>query len=528
MLILDTTLRDGEQTPGISLTVDQKIIIAQALDELGVDVIEAGTAIAGKDEFRAIKEISNAGLDAEICSFARIKEIDVDAVANADADSVFMVAPSSDIHIQTKFPGRDRSYVVDMSVKVVEYAKERGLIVEFGAEDSSRADLRFVKDLFSAVLDAGADRLTFTDTVGVLTPERAEAVMRDLTSEFDVPIAFHGHNDFGLATANTLFAVKGGAREIHVTVNGLGERAGNAPLEEVILALEVFYGIKTNIKKNKIYEVSKLVEALTRFPIALNKPIVGYNAFMHESGIHTSALLKNSKSYEPIDPGVIGRRRAIVHGKHSGKASIMRLIEELGYKADDEQVKEIMKRIKEIEGEGRKVMGSDLIKIIEDVLRIEKDRKIILKGLNVVCGKSGTSPHASIKICLNGVDVEATALGKGPFDASVRALKNALKYYAEKTGDGVVGGLVNAKLVNYKANAIIDDKAVEYIERLVRGNPNISNLIERINVMTGTDAPVDVIVQLEKDEKVVTAIGRSTDIIHASVEAYIECLNKLI
>ncbi len=526
--ILDTTLRDGEQTPGISLTVEQKLVIAQALDELGVDIIEAGTAIAGEEEFRAIKEIANAGLNAEVCSFARIKDIDIDAVANADADSVFMVAPSSDIHIQTKFPGKSRDDVVEMSVKAVEYAKERGLIVEFGAEDSSRADINFVKELFRAVVDAGADRLTFTDTVGVLTPERTEAIMRDLASEFDSPIAFHGHNDFGLATANTIFAVKGGAKEIHVTMNGLGERAGNAPLEEVVLALEVFYGIKTNIRKERIYETSKLVEALTRFPIALNKPIVGYNVFMHESGIHTSALLRNARAYEPIEPEMIGRKRAIVHGKHSGKASIMRLIEELGYEANDEQVREIMKRIKEIEGKGQKVMGSDLIKIIEDVLKVKKGKKIILKGLNVVCGKSGTSPHASIKISLNGKDVEATALGKGPFDASIKALKNALKEYAESCGDKKIGELVNVKLVNYKANAIIDDKVIEYIESIIKNNSRISGLVERIKIMTGTDAPVDVIIQLEKDDRVVTAIGRSTDIIHASVEAYIECLNKLI
>lgn len=528
MLILDTTLRDGEQTPGVSLTVEQKLVIAQALDELGVDVIEAGTAIAGEEEFRAIKEIANAGLNAEICSFARIKEIDIDAVANADADSVFMVAPSSDIHIQTKFPGKSREDVIEMSVRAVEYAKERGLIVEFGAEDSSRADLNFVKELFRAVLDAKADRLTFTDTVGVLTPERAESIMRELTSEFKVPIAFHGHNDFGLATANTVYAVKGGAKEIHVTVNGLGERAGNAPLEEVVLVLENFYGIKTNIRKEKIYETSKLVETLTRFPIALNKPIVGDNAFMHESGIHTSALLRNATSYEPIPPELIGRRRAIVHGKHSGKAGIVKLIEELGYEASEEQVKEIVRRIKDLEGKGQKVMGSDLIGIIEEVLKVKKGRKIVLKGLNVVCGKSGTSPHASIKICLNGEDVEATALGKGPFDASIRALKNALKCYAEKRGDKAIGELVNVKLVNYKANAIIDDKVVEYIEKLAERNPRLSSLMERIKIMTGTDAPVDVIVQLEKDERVVTAIGRSTDIIHASVEAYIECLNKLI
>ena len=485
--ILDTTLRDGEQTPGVSLTVEQKVMIASALDALGVDIIEAGTAIASKGDFDAIKEISNAGLDAEICSFARVKKIDIDAAADADADSVFMVAPSSDIHIKSKFPDKTREDVIEMSVEAIEYAKERGLIVEFGAEDASRADLNFVKELFRHAVEAGADRLTFTDTVGVLTPEKSEAILRELSSEFDVPIAFHGHDDFGLATANTIYAVKGGAKEIHVTVNGLGERAGNAALEEVVIALEVLYGIKTKINKQRIYDTSKLVEKLTRVVIPPNKPIVGENAFTHESGIHTSAILRNSHTYEPISPEMVGRRRTIVLGKHAGRASVEAIMKELGYKATPEQMREILARIKEIGDKGKRVTDADVRTIIETVLQIKREKKVKLKGLNIVCGKD-IIPTASIILEIDGKEIISADVGLGPVDAAINAIKKAVSEYAD------------IELVSYHVDAITG----------------------------GTDALVDVIIQLKRGDKIVTARGARTDIIMASVEAFIEGLNMLI
>ncbi len=485
--ILDTTLRDGEQTPGVSLTVEQKLLIARALDSLGVDIIEAGTAIASEGDFKAIKEIANAGLDAEICSFARIKEIDIDAAADADADSVFMVAPSSDIHIKSKFRDKTREDVIEMSVKAIEYAKERGLIVEFGAEDASRADLEFVKELFRHAVDAGADRLTFADTVGVLTPERCEAIMRELSSEFNVPIAFHGHDDFGLATANTIYAVKGGAKEIHVTVNGLGERAGNAALEEVVVALEVLYGIKTKINMKRIYDTSKLVEKLTRVVIPPNKPIVGENAFTHESGIHTSAILRNSATYEPISPEMVGRKRTIVLGKHAGRASVEAIMKELGYKATPEQMKEILARIKEMGDKGKRVTDADVRTIIETVLQIKREKKVKLKGLNVVCGKD-IIPTASIILEIDGKEFVGAGVGLGPVDAAINAIKEVVSEFAD------------IELVSYHVDAITG----------------------------GTDALVDVIIQLKRGDKIVTARGARTDIIMASVEAFIEGLNMLI
>ncbi|WP_290597355.1 MULTISPECIES: 2-isopropylmalate synthase [unclassified Archaeoglobus] len=484
--ILDTTLRDGEQTPGVSLSVEQKIMVAEALDNLGVDIIEAGTAIASEGDFQAIKEISQGGLRAEICSFARIKKEDIDASADAGADSIFMVAPSSDIHINAKFPGKSKEFVIEKSIEAVEYAKERGLIVEFGAEDASRAELDFVIELFKKAEEANADRVTFADTVGVLSPERMEEIVKKIKAEVKLPLAIHCHDDFGLATANTIFGVKAGADEFHGTINGLGERAGNAAIEEVVIALEYLYGIKTNIKKDRIYNTSKLVERLSRVVVPPNKPVVGENAFTHESGIHTSALFRDATAYEPISPEVVGRRRVIVLGKHAGRASVEAIMNELGYKATPEQMKEILVRIKEIGDKGKRVTDADVRTIIETVLQIKREKKVKLEDLAIFSGKNVT-PMASVKLKINGQERVEAAVGLGPVDAAINAIRKAIKEFAD------------IKLVSYRVDAITG----------------------------GTDALVDVVVQLKKDNKVVTARGARTDIIMASVEAFIEGLNML-
>ena len=486
-MVLDTTLRDGEQTPGVSLSVEQKIMIADALDSLGVDIIEAGTAIASEGDFRAIKEISSRGLRAEICSFARIKKDDIDAAADSDADSIFMVAPSSIIHINAKFPGKDADYIIERSGEAIEYAKERGLIVEFGAEDASRADLNFILNLFSSAVEAGADRLTFADTVGVLTPEKSYEVILKLKEKFKIPIAIHCHDDFGLATVNTVYAVRAGCNEFHGTINGIGERAGNAAIEEVVLALEYLYGIKTKIKKEKIYNTSKLVEKLTRVIVPPNKPIVGENAFTHESGIHTSALFKDSSTYEPISPEVVGRKRLIVLGKHAGKASIEAIMRDLGYKATEDQMREILTRIKEIGDRGKRVTDADVRTIVETVLQVKKERKVKLEDLTIFSGMK-SMPMASVKLKIDGDEKVEAAVGVGPVDAAINAIRKAIRDFAD------------IKLVSYHVDAITG----------------------------GTDALVDVVIQLKRGNKIVTARGARTDIIMASVEAFIEGLNMLI
>jgi len=485
--VFDTTLRDGEQTPRVSLTVEQKVMIAEALDALGVDVIEAGTAIASKGDFEAIKAISQRGLKAEICSFARIKKEDIDSAADANADSIFMVAPSSDYHIQAKFPGKGKDFVIEKSVEAIEYAKERGLIVEFGAEDASRADLEFVVSLLKAGEEANADRLTFADTVGVLRPERTAEIVKRLKKELKRPIAIHCHDDFGLATANTIQAVINGANEFHATINGIGERAGNAALEEVTMALEFLYGLKLEINKERLYPTSKLVEKFTRIVVPPNKPIVGDNAFTHESGIHTSALLKDSRTYEPISPEIIGRKRVIVLGKHTGKASVEAILKELGYSANPQQLEEILARIKDLGDRGKRVTDADVKAIIETVLQIKSEKKVKLEDFAIVTGKN-TTPMASVKLRINGEERIETAIGVGPVDAAINAIRKAIKNYAD------------VKLVSYSVEAITG----------------------------GTDALVDVVVQLKRGNKIVTARGARADIVMASVEAFVEGLNMLI
>ena len=485
--ILDTTLRDGEQTPGVSLSVEQKLMIAETLDKLGVDIIEAGTAISSRGEFEAIKAISESGLKAEICSFARIKFEDIDAAADANADSIFMVAPSSDIHISSKFPGKSKEEIIEMSVQAIEYAKERGLLVEFGGEDASRADFNFILKLYRNAISAKTDRLAFTDTVGVFTPKKAYETMKALRENFDVSVAFHGHDDFGLATSNTVYAVRGGANEVHVAMNGLGERAGNAALEEVVMALEFLYDIKTNINKEMIYPASKLVEKFTRVKVPPNKPVVGENAFTHESGIHTSALLKDTKTYEPISPEIIGRKRSIVLGKHAGRASVEAIMKEMGYRATKDQMREILNRIKDIGDRGKRVTDADIRTIVETVLQIKREKKVELKDLSIVSGVH-VMPTASVKLKINGDEVVEAGVGLGPVDAAINAIKKAIQDYAD------------IELVSYHVDAITG----------------------------GTDALVDVVVQLKKGDRIVTARGARTDIIMASVEAFIEGLNMLI
>lgn len=487
VLILDTTLRDGEQTPGVSLTVEQKVMIAEALDALGVDIIEAGTAVSSEGDFKAIKAISERGLKAEICSFARIKKEDIDAAADANADSIFMVAPSSEYHIQAKFPGKGKDFVIEKSIEAIEYARERGLVVEFGAEDASRANLEFVIELLKKGEETRAERLTFCDTVGVLTPERTCEIVQRLKKELKLPLAIHCHDDFGLATANTVYAVKSGANEFHATINGIGERAGNASLEEVSLVLEHLYGFKLGINKEKLYPISKLVEKFTRIVVPPNKPIVGENAFTHESGIHTSALLRDSRTYEPISPEMVGRKRVIVLGKHAGRASVEAILKELGYSATKEQMDEILARIKELGDMGKRVTDADVRTIIETVLQISRERKVKLEDLAILTGKN-TTPMASVKLRINGEERIEAAIGVGPVDAAINAIRKAIKDYAD------------IKLVSYHVDAITG----------------------------GTDALVDVIVQLKRGNKIVTARGARTDIVMASVEAFIEGLNMLI
>jgi (R)-citramalate synthase len=479
----DTTLRDGEQTPGVSLTPAQKFDIASHLSDIGVHVIEAGSAAASVGERESIRLISEAGLRAECCTYVRALRQDIDMAADAGADSVHLVVPVSDLHISKKLR-KTREQVCDMAFSAVEYAKDRGLIVELSGEDASRADPAFLEAVFSEGIRRGADRLCFCDTVGLLTPERtAEIIPRLLFA----PLSIHCHDDLGFGLANTVAALRAGASCAHVTVNGLGERAGNTALEELVMSLEVLYGIKTGIATEDLYHLSTHVARLTGVPLATNKPIVGEMAFTHESGIHAHGVMRDASTYEPIRPEMVGRKRRIVLGKHSGSTAVEAALHEMGYAPDDDQLAEIVARIKQMGDAGMRITDADMMAIADAVMEIAFLPCIELCQFTIVSG-SNAMPTASVTLLVKGDEITGAAVGTGPVDAAIKALQRS------------VADVGNVRLEEYHVDAITG----------------------------GTDALVDVMVKLNKDGKTVTARGARTDIIMASVEAVIAGMNRLL
>ena len=480
----DTTLRDGEQTPGVSLNPDQKLEIATKLADIGVDVIEAGSAAASVGEQDAIRLISDAGLRVETCTFVRAVKTDIDYAADNGADSVHLVIPTSDLHIEKKMR-KTRKEVAEMAWSSVEYAKSRGLIVELSGEDASRADQEFLRHVFSGGVERGADRLCFCDTVGVLTPEKITAFVPPLAGI--APLSIHCHDDLGFALANTVAALKAGATCAHVTVNGLGERAGNTPFEELVMSLEVLYGYPTGIKKEEIYHLSTLVSRLTGVPLPVNKAIVGEMAFTHESGIHAHGVIREPSTYESIKPEQIGRNRRIVLGKHSGSASVEAALHEMKYAPNGQQLKAIVARIKELGDSGKRVSDADLMAVADVVLAMECQPTIKLRQFTVVSG-SNMIPTASVTLEVKGKELTGAATGDGPVDAAMQVLAKS------------VADVADIRLEEYHVDAISG----------------------------GTDALVEVTVRLSKDGKIITSRGARTDIIMASVEAMIAGMNRLL
>jgi D-citramalate synthase len=481
--IFDTTLRDGEQTPGVSLTPAQKLEIATHLSEIGVHVIEAGSAAASAGERESIRLISDAGLSAECCTYVRALAQDIDFAADFGADSVHLVIPVSDLHIEKKLR-KTREQVCEMAWSAIEYAKGRGLIVELSGEDASRADQAFLREIFSEGIDHGADRLCFCDTVGLLTPERAAELIPPLCM---APLSIHCHDDLGFALASTMAALKAGATCAHVTVNGLGERAGNTALEELVMSLEVLYGHETGIRTEELYHLSTVVSRLTGVPLATNKPIVGEMAFTHESGIHAHGVMRDASTYESITPERVGRKRRIVLGKHSGSAAVETALHEMGYRPDAGQLAEIVRRIKQLGDAGKRITDADVMTIADAVLAIEFAPVIELRQFTIVSG-SNAMPTASVTLTVKGEEITCAATGNGPVDAAIRALRRA------------VSDVGTVRLEQYHVDAISG----------------------------GTDALVDVTVKLSKDGISVTSRGARTDIITASVEAVIAGMNRLL
>ncbi len=486
--VFDTTLRDGEQTPGVSLPVGYKIQIAKQLDKLGVDIIEAGFPSASKGEFEAVKEIANLGLDAKICGLARMVKSDIDSAIKADVDMVHIFIPTSKIQVEHTIK-KSRDEIIDISVECVEYVKSHGVECMFSAMDATRTEMDYLKKIYKAVEEAGVDIVNVPDTVGVATPFKFYDMIRELREHLKVPIDVHCHNDFGLATANTYAAVLAGANEVQVTVNGIGERAGNAALEEVV-ALLYAEGFKTNIRMEYLVETSRLVERLTGVRIPPNKPIVGENAFSHESGIHAHGVLKDARTFEPgiITPEMVGHKRRIVIGKHAGRHQIKKILEDAGYVVDEESLTKIVEKVKELGDKGKKVTDLDLFTIAEVVLgELKKEERAVnLEEVTVITGNKIT-PTAVINAEVMGKKKVTSAIGVGPVDASLKAVTELL-------GKKI-------RITEFRMDAITG----------------------------GSDALADVYVTIEDENgETFTARSAGTDIVMASIDAVINAVNYLM
>ena len=484
--VFDTTLRDGEQTPGVALTPDQKASIAEKLDEFGVNVIEAGMAVGSPGEMDAIKKIANLGLKAEICSGCRCVTEDIDLSLKCDVDSVHLIIPTSKLHQEHRL-GKTEGEVADLAVNCIEYAKAHGLVLEASAEDGTRAEPEYLLKMFKTCEEAGADRVCLCDTVGIMTPERIFDLFRELRPRVNVALSVHCHDDLGMAVANSVAALRAGADEFHATINGIGERAGNASLEEIALVLSQLYKVHLPLKLEKTYEISRLVSRTTKVLVQPNKAIVGENAFTHESGIHTHGVLKMPLTYEPFLPEAVGRKRRLVAGKHAGSYAIKVMLEEMGYRTSEEQFNEIFSEVKRLGDMGKRVTDSDLITIAENVLGIAAEKKASLEELTVVSGNKIT-PTASVRLIVNGKEYLESGLGVGPVDAAVNAIRKAIT------------GVTDIQLEKYEVEAITG----------------------------GTDAVVNVLVHLRGGDRIVAARGVSGDIVKASIDAMLTGMNKLM
>ncbi|NLV28265.1 MAG: homoaconitate hydratase [Methanomicrobiales archaeon] len=359
--ICDVTLRDGEQTPGVSFTPEEKIDIATRLDAVGVEVIEAGFPIVSVHEKDMIRNISRLGLDAKICGLTRACREDVDAALDAEVDMIGLFIAPSDMHLKYKHK-KPREVVVANALEQLDYAVDHGLIVRFGAEDASRTSNDVLVDIYTRAGEHKASYVTYADTTGCLTPLEVADIMKDIIPRTPVPVAIHAHNDLGCATANTIIAAELGAFQLHTTINGLGERAGNARLEEVLVSLALKGGI-TRYDLREIPALSEHVQEYTGIHMPITKPVVGANAFAHESGIHIAAILENPETYEFIPPELLGLERRFILGKHTGKRALIHILNTFGYHISDEQVIQVLEMIKE-RSEDKCIINQQILKEI--------------------------------------------------------------------------------------------------------------------------------------------------------------------
>ena len=383
-------MRDGEQTPGVYFSPEEKLQIATTLSEMGVDIMDAGIPVVSKEEFRGVKLVANAGLEASIMAAARAVRKDVEACIECGVDEVSIFIACSDLHLKYKLK-MTREQVLEAAVREVEFAKAHGVKVTFVTEDTFRADLDYVTTLYNSCIDAGADRVVLSDTIGIMTPTGIRWYLEEVKRRFKpAQLSVHLHNDFGLATANNLAALEMGIEVPHTCVNGIGERAGNAPFEELVLALESVYGYDTGIDVSRMYEVSRLVEKLSGIPIPVNKAVVGYNAFSHESGIHADGVIKHTGTYEPMQPELIGRERRFIFGKHTGSSTVLDRLRKHGIEPTKAQLQQIVEGIKQVAESRRKEDQIAFIEMYRD--REERRRGVSDPEFWEVVRRAGLTP----------------------------------------------------------------------------------------------------------------------------------------
>ncbi len=492
--IFDTTLRDGEQSPGASMNVEEKITLAKQLAKLGVDIIEAGFAISSPGDFEAIKRIGAEVEGPIICSLARAKKEDIDraweALKDAPKRRIHTFHSTSDIHLKHQYR-ISREEALKRSVEMVKHARSYVEDVEFSPMDATRTDIAYLHEVVEAVIDAGATTVNIPDTVGYAMPEEFGALIkgiRDKVGNIDkTVISVHCHNDLGLAVANAIAAIRNGAGQVECTVNGIGERAGNCSMEEVVMALRTrrdFFGADTKIMTEEITRTSRLVTKITGITVQPNKAIVGANAFAHESGIHQDGLLKERSTYEIMRPESVGLIKTnLVLGKHSGRHAFRDRLREMGYELSDDDLNKAFERFKRLADQKKEVFDEDLEAIVSDEMQ-QIQEVYVLKHLKAESG-TGITPTATVELAVEGKTVAQTGRGDGPVDAVYRTIAAITK--------------TRSKLDAY----------------LVKG------------ITGGTDALGEVTVKVEEGGKKVTGHGADTDIIIASAKAYVNALNKL-
>jgi 2-isopropylmalate synthase len=492
--IFDTTLRDGEQSAGINLNVTEKLQVARQLARLNVDIIEAGFAIASPGDFAGVQAIARELKGVTVCSLSRATKADIDraweALKEAEDPLIHTFIATSDIHMKYKL-NKEPDQVVEMAVAAVKHAKNLCQKVEFSAEDATRSDWNFLCRIVSEVIKAGATSINIPDTVGYAIPSEFGKLIRFLKENVPaldkVLLSVHCHNDLGMAVANSLAAVENGANQVECTINGLGERAGNAALEEIVMAIKTRpenFQAETRCAAEQIHRSSQLVSTLTGKPVQHNKAIVGSNAFSHEAGIHQDGMLKNRMTYEIMTPESIGLSKSqLVLGKHSGRHAVKNRLEELGYQLSDQEVDHTYQRFIELADKKKDVTDTDLEALVRGEEQVFNDR-FVLDYFHVSTGNS-TIPTSTIRLKVDGNPVQEAACGDGPVDAVYKAI------------DRVTG--INVKLDEYQIKA----------------------------VTSGEDALGEVLVKIRDNVNAYVGRGLSTDIVEASALAYLHAINKI-